>query len=108
LVWLEALAGHADGNVSRDVDRARELPEACLRRDFQAEAALTKMVFDGLHGAPGLLGLLDLAQAIVLAADLDDGGVVRQPVDEPDGTRGVGKDGVPVAEGEIRTRAFRS
>jgi hypothetical protein len=48
-----------------------------------------------------LLGLLRFAEAIAVAGDLDEGGVVGETGDEADGARGVGKDGVPVAESEI-------
>ena len=51
---------------------------------------------------PALLSLLSLPLAIGLTFNRDDLGVVRQAVDEGDGTGRVRKDGAPLLEGEVR------
>jgi hypothetical protein len=56
---------------------------------------------DRLRSALGFLVAFGLAQAIAVARDLDDGGVVREAVDEPDGAGGVGEDRVALAKGGI-------
>ena len=48
-----------------------------------------------------LLGDLGFTAAIAAALDEEDLDVVGEAVDECDGTGGIGKDGVPVLEGEV-------
>ena len=48
-----------------------------------------------------LLGELGLAPAIAAALEDEDLDVVGESVDEGDGARGIGEDGVPVLEGQV-------
>ena len=48
-----------------------------------------------------LLGELGLAPAIAPALEDEDLDVVGESVDEGDGARGIGEDGVPVLEGQV-------
>ena len=71
------------------------------------ETACSGHVADGGRcaslGRPALFLLrVCLAAAVALAFDGEDLGVMGQAVDEGDGTAGVGKDAVPMLEGQVR------
>ena len=55
----------------------------------------------GALRAPSLATFLGLLEAVGLALDLNDLGVVYEPIDQGDDTGGVGEDLAPFGEGSV-------